>query len=105
MIILKVLTGSYAVMRAVSHKLAVARLRADFVSAVSHEFRSPLTTSRSMSEILERGQVPTEDRKQPVQSHGSRDRAPHRLVEDLLVRAHGSGGLGNMTCVRPMSPF
>ena len=37
-----VLAGTYVVARAVSRELAVARLQSDFVSAVSHEFRTPL---------------------------------------------------------------
>jgi signal transduction histidine kinase len=85
LVIILVLTGSYAVMRAVSRELAVARLQADFVSAVSHEFRSPLTTLRSMSEMLERGRVPTEERKQRYYELMARETGRlHRLVEDLL---------------------
>ncbi len=33
------------------------------MAAVSHEFRSPLTTVRQLSEILEMGQVPGEERR------------------------------------------
>jgi signal transduction histidine kinase len=85
LVIVLVLTGSYAVLKAVSREQAVARLQADFVSAVSHEFRSPLTTLRSMSEMLERGRVPTEERKQRYYSLISREtQRLHRLVEDLL---------------------
>jgi len=85
LVIVLVLTGSYAVIKAVSRELAVSRLQADFVSAVSHEFRTPLTTLRSMSEMLERGRVPTEERKQRYYSLISREtQRLHRLVEDLL---------------------
>jgi signal transduction histidine kinase len=85
LVIVLVLTGSYAVVKAVSRELAVARLQADFVSAVSHEFRSPLTTLRSMSEMLERGRVPGDERKQRYYSVLSREaQRLHRLVEDLL---------------------
>jgi signal transduction histidine kinase len=85
LVIVLVLTGSYAVVKSVSRELAVARLQADFVSAVSHEFRSPLTTLRSISEMLERGRVPTEERKQRYYSLICREtQRLHRLVEDLL---------------------
>lgn len=85
LVIVLVLTGSYAVVKAVSRELAVAQLQTDFVSAVSHEFRSPLTTLRSMSEMLERGRVPSEERKQRYYSLISREtQRLHRLVEDLL---------------------
>lgn len=85
LVIVLVLTGLYGVVKAVSRELAVARLQADFVSAVSHEFRTPLTTLRSMSEMLERGRVPNEERKQRYYSLISREtQRLHRLVEDLL---------------------
>ena len=53
----------------------MSRLQSDFVSAVSHEFRTPLTTLRSMSEMLERGRVPTEERKQRYYTLMSRETA------------------------------
>jgi signal transduction histidine kinase len=93
LVIVLVLTGSYAVVKAVSREVAVARLQADFVSAVSHEFRSPLTTLRSMSEMLERGRVPSEERKQRYYSLMSRETERlHRLVEDLLDFGRMEGG-------------
>ncbi|HYO80935.1 MAG TPA: HAMP domain-containing sensor histidine kinase [Bryobacteraceae bacterium] len=85
LVIVLVATGSYAVFRAVARELSVARLQTDFVSAVSHEFRTPLTTLRSMSEMLERGRVPTEERKQRYYELMARETARlHHLVEDLL---------------------
>jgi signal transduction histidine kinase len=41
-----ILAGAYAMHRGVSRELQVAQLQSDFVSAVSHEFRSPLTSLR-----------------------------------------------------------
>src|SRR5512136_3056534 len=63
----------------------VARLQSDFVSAVSHEFRTPLTSMRHLTELLEGGIVSSEDRKQKfygVLAHETR--RLHRLVESLL---------------------
>jgi signal transduction histidine kinase len=85
LVVVVVVAGSYSVLRAVSREVAVSRLQADFVSAVSHEFRTPLTTLRSMSEMLERGRVSTEERKQRYYAQMARETARlHRLVEDLL---------------------
>jgi hypothetical protein len=53
----------YFMARAVRREAKVARLQTDFVAAVSHEFRSPLTTVRQLSEMLEIGQAPSEDRR------------------------------------------
>ena len=47
--------ATYFMARAIRREAAVARLQSDFVAAVSHEFRSPLTTVRQMAEMLEDG--------------------------------------------------
>ena len=47
-------TMTYLMARAIRREAEVARLQSDFVAAVSHEFRSPLTTVRQMAEMLER---------------------------------------------------
>ena len=46
--------GSIFVYRTVSHETRLARLRNDFVAAVSHEFRSPLTSILALTERVER---------------------------------------------------
>jgi signal transduction histidine kinase len=50
-----VLVGSYFIARAVTRELEVARLQSDFVSAVSHEFRTPLASLCQLSEMLTDG--------------------------------------------------
>ena len=77
-------SGSYIVIRAVSRELAVARLQSDFVSAVSHEFRTPLTVLRQISEGLEDG--PVSDPRFTIY-YAALNRATGRLtrlVEQLL---------------------
>jgi len=56
--------GSYLTGRTVRKELEIARLKSDFVSVVSHEFRSPLTAVRQLGEMLMRGRVPSEERRQ-----------------------------------------
>jgi signal transduction histidine kinase len=48
----------------VSHQLALARMQSDFVSTVSHEFKSPLTAIRQIAEMLHSGKAPSEERRQ-----------------------------------------
>ena len=49
--------GSYLTVRIVRRELEISRLRADFVSTVSHEFRSPLTGICHLGEMLLDGRV------------------------------------------------
>ena len=46
--------GIVIITRTVVRELAVARLQSDFVSAVSHEFRTPLTSLRQLTEVCSR---------------------------------------------------
>ncbi len=80
-----VVTGAWFVGRSVARELDVARLQSDFVSAVSHEFRTPLTTLCQLSELLKRGRVTSDEDKQTYYEflHGESDRL-RRLVEGLL---------------------
>ena len=84
-IALLVVGGSYLIARAVSRELAVAKLQSDFVSAVSHEFRTPLTAMRQMSELLAKGRVPNEILRQKYYEVLEQETGRlHRLVEGLL---------------------
>ena len=55
--------GGYFIWRAVNREMAVARLQSDFVSAVSHEFRTPLTTLRQFTELLAEDDGPTPEKR------------------------------------------
>ena len=77
--------GSYTVARAYARELAVMRLQSDFVSAVSHEFRTPLTSLRQLSETLNEGRPLDDERR--ARYCQALDRATNRLqklVEGLL---------------------
>jgi len=80
-----ILGAGYVVYRAIDRELRVAQLQSDFVAAVSHEFRSPLTTLRTITELLVQRRIPDEARRQ--QSYAFLDYETtrlHRMVEDLL---------------------
>jgi signal transduction histidine kinase len=77
--------GSYFIARAVTRELEVARLQSDFVSAVSHEFRTPLASLCQLSEMLSDGRVPNETRRQEYYVGLRRASGRlYRLVETLL---------------------
>jgi signal transduction histidine kinase len=77
--------GSFLIARAISREFAVARLQSDFVAAVSHEFRTPLTSIRQLAEMLARGRMESEQHKQRAYDLmlGESDRL-RRTVESLL---------------------
>jgi signal transduction histidine kinase len=49
---LVMMAGGYFILRAIARELRVARLQSDFVAAVSHEFRSPLTALAHIAQML-----------------------------------------------------
>jgi signal transduction histidine kinase len=77
--------GGWFIGHSVARELALARLQTDFVSAISHEFRTPLTTLFQLSELLKRGRVASEQDRQEYYEllHRESDRL-RRLVESLL---------------------
>jgi signal transduction histidine kinase len=80
-----VLVGSYFIARAVTRELEVVRLQSDFVSAVSHEFRTPLASLCQLSEMLTDGRVPSDTRRQEYYEGLRRaSERLYRLVETLL---------------------
>lgn len=82
---LMLVSGSYFITRSINRERAVGKLQAEFVSAVSHEFRTPLTSLRQLSEMLAKGRVPTEDLKQKSYDILSQESERlQRLVESLL---------------------
>jgi signal transduction histidine kinase len=56
--------GLTLTIRIVTHELELGKMKSDFVSTVSHEFKSPLTSIRQLSEMLQTGRVPSEECRQ-----------------------------------------
>jgi signal transduction histidine kinase len=83
--VLFLVAGAHFIARAIRTEAAVSRMQSDFVSAVSHEFRSPLTSMRQLSEILALGRVSTEERRQVYYDTLVRETIRlQRLIESLL---------------------
>jgi signal transduction histidine kinase len=88
-----VIASGYAVNRAVSREIEVATFQSEFVAAVSHEFRTPLTTLRHLSELLVAGRVSSDQRRSQFYETLLREsRRLHRLVEGLLNFARLESG-------------
>lgn len=79
------LAGSYFITYSISRERAVARMQSEFVSAVSHEFRTPLTSLRQISDMLSKQRIPTEELRQESYEILSRESERlQRLVESVL---------------------
>jgi two-component system phosphate regulon sensor histidine kinase PhoR len=80
-----VASGWYLILRAIFREARVARLQSEFVAAVSHEFRSPLTSIGHVAELLAEDRLPTDDlRRQSYQALVRDADRLRRLVENLL---------------------
>jgi signal transduction histidine kinase len=82
---LLILAAVYSLYRSTARELALAKLQSDFVSAVSHEFRTPLTSLRHLTDLLATRGVTSEERKVHYYALLSHETERlHRLVEGLL---------------------
>jgi signal transduction histidine kinase len=82
---LLVTAASYVIYRATSREMAAARQQADFVSAVSHEFRTPLTSMRQFTEkLIDQPDLPSDRRRQAYEAQHRATERLSRLVESLL---------------------
>jgi signal transduction histidine kinase len=79
-----VVGGAVVIARAAARELAVARLQTDFVAAVSHEFRTPLTSLRQIGEVLHDGRVAADRRQTYYEAIVRQTERLHHLVETLL---------------------
>lgn len=82
--LMSVLAGLF-LYRAISSEMAVAQLRADFVAAVSHEFRTPLSSMLALLERLEAGHVVEKEMLQRYHQTLRREAGRLTLLVDKLL--------------------
>jgi len=83
--VLLTLGTSYALYRTTTREIALARQQADFVSSVSHEFRTPLTSMRHLTELLASNSITSEERKSHYYALLAHETERlHRMVDSLL---------------------
>jgi len=77
--------GGFMAIRSTAKELELARLKSEFVSTVSHEFRTPLMSIRYLSEMLDGGRVKGEDRKKIYYGKINKESERlSRLIENML---------------------
>lgn len=85
LVLLIVGAGGYFIARAVGREFAVARLQTDFVAAVSHEFRTPLTSLQQFTALLSGPVEPAPEKRRTFYDAQARGiERLKRLVESLL---------------------
>jgi len=84
-VISAILFGGFLAIKSTAKELELAKLKSEFVSTVSHELRTPLTSIRYLTELLQRGRVHREDKKQQYYETITRESGRlSRLIENIL---------------------
>ncbi len=77
--------GGFTVIRSTAKELELARLKSEFVSTVSHEFRTPLMSIRYLSEMLDTDRVRDEAKRKTCYRKINRESERlSRLIENML---------------------
>jgi signal transduction histidine kinase len=83
--LIMVIAGTYFLARTLRREAEIAALQVEFVSAVSHEFRTPLTSIRQLTELLGSGRIRDAEKVSEYYRVLDRESARlQRMVEDLL---------------------
>ena len=79
------LIGSFSVLQGLKNERRMVRMKSNFLSAVSHELKTPLTAIRMFAEILESGKQTQEDkRKRYATLIGEEAMRLHGMIEGIL---------------------
>jgi signal transduction histidine kinase len=84
-LIVVLISGTVLISRTIVHEMGILKLKSDFVSSVSHEFKSPLTSIKALTERLREGKVKDSDKAERYFSLITQDvdRLTH-LVRNIL---------------------
>lgn len=84
-VIVAILFGGFLAIRSTAKELQLARLKSEFVSTVSHELRTPLTSIQYLAELLHRGRVQEDNKKQQYyETITNESKRLSRLIENIL---------------------
>lgn len=85
LILTMILASTYFISRSLRREAETSRLQSEFVAAVSHEFRTPLTSIRQLTELLASGRIENPDKASAYYRVLDKEsRRLQRLVEGLL---------------------
>jgi signal transduction histidine kinase len=77
--------GTVLVVRTITHEMEVLRIKSDFVSSVSHEFKTPITSIKALVERLQQEKVKSSHKKKNYYAIISKDADKlNSLVRNIL---------------------
>ncbi|MCY7334087.1 MAG: hybrid sensor histidine kinase/response regulator [Pseudanabaena sp. CAN_BIN31] len=76
--------------RSLKQERELSQMKTDFISIVSHEFRTPLTTIQSASELLEYYEWTKEEKVEQLHQIQSEVKHMTELMEDVLFLSNGN---------------
>jgi len=84
-LIIVLIFGAFLIVRTISHEVEILKIKSDFVSSVSHEFKTPLTSIKALAERLKEGKVKDQSKAAQYFSVISQDTEKlTRLVKNIL---------------------
>jgi len=84
-LIIVLIFGAFLIVRTISHEVEILKIKSDFVSSVSHEFKTPLTSIKALAERLKEGKVKDQSKAEQYFSVISQDTEKlTRLVKNIL---------------------
>jgi signal transduction histidine kinase len=84
-LIIVLIFGAFLIVRTISHEVEILKIKSDFVSSVSHEFKTPLTSIKALAERLKEGKVKDQSEAAQYFSVISQDTEKlTRLVKNIL---------------------
>jgi signal transduction histidine kinase len=86
--------GWYFILRAIRREARASQLQSDFVAAVSHEFRSPLTSLSHIADLLAHRRIPAHDLDKSYDALARETARLRRLIEGLLDFGRLEAGAG-----------
>ena len=84
-LIIVLIFGAFLIVRTIYHEMEILKIKSDFVSSVSHEFKTPLTSIKALTERLKEGKVKDPAKAEHYFSVISQDTEKlTRLVKNIL---------------------
>ncbi len=84
--------GGIAIIKGIDRELDLARLKSDFVSSISHELKSPLTSILLFGENMQRDETAGQKSRKYAQHIVRESQRLHRLIEEILDLARLEAG-------------